>query len=138
MGASQCVHAGCGVCRAGFDSGDLARDSVWLAAVARVAEQGQGKGTMSLFTNGNARVTRLIIWQLAMGAVVMVLTQVLANLPAQDWLTLKQLKIASFVIGLVLTTIKGGEMFFSKTVSLFRNGGASTDTQPPFPPEKGT
>lgn len=77
---------------------------------------------MSLFSNGNARVTRLIILQLAMGALVMVLVQVLANLPAQDWLSPKALKITSFVIGIVLTTIKGAEMFFSKTVALFKAG----------------
>ena len=77
---------------------------------------------MSLFTNGNARVTRLIILQLAMGALVMVLVQVLANLPAQDWLSPKALKVTSFVIGTVLTTIKGAEMFFSKTVALFKTG----------------
>ncbi len=85
---------------------------------------------MGMFTNGNARVTRLVIVQLALGAIVMVLTQVLANLPAQDWLTLKQLKIASFVIGLVLTTIKGGEMFFSKTAALFKDHATTMPDDP--------
>lgn len=75
---------------------------------------------MSLFTNGNARITRLIIVQVFMGVLVMVLTQVIANLPAQDWLTPHQLKVTSFVIGTLLTAIKGIELFFTKTVALLK------------------
>jgi len=92
---------------------------------------------MSIFTNGNARITKLILLQLAAGVVVMVLTQVLANLPAQDWLSPKALKVTSFVLGTVLTAIKGGEMFFSKTVALFKgkdpetvSGNTETITKP--------
>ncbi len=79
-----------------------------------------------LFQNGNRRVMRLVILQLAAGVVVMVLTQVLANLPAQDWISPKALKIVSFIIGTSLTAIKGGEMFFSKTATLFKTGEIKT------------
>lgn len=76
---------------------------------------------MGLFDNGNKRVARLVLLQLGAGVGVMILTQILANLPAQDWLSSHALKVTSFVIGVVLTAIKGAEMFFSKTVAMFKD-----------------
>lgn len=76
---------------------------------------------MSLFTNGNARITRLIIIQLGLGTAYMVLTQIQGFLPNLDFLTPKQLKLASFVIATVLTAFRGGEMFFSKTTALLKD-----------------
>lgn len=73
-----------------------------------------------LFANGNARVTRLVILEMAAGIVTLVLINVIATLPAQDWMTPHALKITSFVLGTVLSIIKGMEMFFSKTSSLYK------------------
>lgn len=82
---------------------------------------------MGMFTNGNAKATRLIIIQLGIGVVVMVLTQVLGNLPSLDFLTPTALKLTSFIIGTTLTALRGAEMFFSKTASLLKTGESPTD-----------
>lgn len=76
---------------------------------------------MGLFQNGNKRVARLVVLQVGAGAGIMVLTQILANLPAQHWLSQRALEVTCFVIGTVLTAAKGIEMFFSKTVAMFKN-----------------
>ncbi len=75
---------------------------------------------MGLFTNGNARVTKLIIIQLALGQLVLVLNIIQGILPMFG-LTLLQLQRASASIMIFLVMIKGGEMFFNKVATLFKN-----------------
>jgi len=83
-----------------------------------------------LFTNGNKRVMRLTIYELASGVLILVIGGILATLPSQDWLSVRSIKIACFVLGTMQTTLKGVEMFFSKTISLFKSGEIQTgDTQ---------
>lgn len=80
---------------------------------------------MGLFTNGNARVTRLIIIQLGLAQVSLILMAVQGYLPTLDWLTPKQLKTLSFSIAVTLVSIKAGEMFFNKVASLLKSGEPS-------------
>lgn len=80
---------------------------------------------MSLFTNGNARITRLIIVQLGLAQFSLILMAVQGYLPTLDFLTPKELKITSFSIAVTLVSIRAGEMFFNKVASLFK--GESVD-----------
>lgn len=97
---------------------------------------------MSLFQNGNARVTKLIIWQLALGLLLIALTQIQGYLPSLE-MDPKTLKFTSFVFASVISLIRSGEMFFNKTASMFKNHELSTgDTQiftkPPEPTKQET
>lgn len=89
---------------------------------------------MNLFKNGNARVTRLVIFEMAFGVAIMVIGQVLGTLPSQDWLSPHTIKIVCFVLGTAQVTFKGVEMFFSKTAALFTNH--PTETETPATPAK--
>lgn len=75
---------------------------------------------MSLFTNGNARITRLIIVQLALSSLSLLIMQIQGFLPALDFLTPKELKITSFSLSVSLVAIEAGKMFFNKTVALLK------------------
>lgn len=74
---------------------------------------------MALFSNGKSRITRLVIFELGCGILIMIDAQILGTLPSQDWLTPEHRAKLCFALGLVLVLLKGMEMFFSKTVSLF-------------------
>lgn len=56
--------------------------------------------------------------KLAWGCAVMVLNQILGMLPALDFFSLPHLKLASFILGCVLTVAKGVEMFFDQSAAL--------------------
>lgn len=76
---------------------------------------------MGLFTNGNSRITKLIIIQLALSSITLILIQVQGFLPSLDFLTPKELKIVSFSLSTTLVGFKAGEMFFNKVASLFKS-----------------
>jgi len=76
---------------------------------------------MSLFKNGNRRIARLMLWEIGAGCAIIALAQILGNLPSQDWLTPREIKIIAFFVGISITLLKSAEMFFSKTVSLFKD-----------------
>lgn len=88
-----------------------------------------------MFQNGNRRVMRLTIYELASGVMILVIGGVLATLPSQDWLNLRTIKIACFILGTAQTTLKGVEMFFSKTITLFKSGEIQTDDTQPIEPD---
>jgi len=79
-----------------------------------------------LFSNGNARIARLAIWKVALGCFAIALIQIQGFLPGLDFLSPKWLKIASFSLAVILSLIKSGEMFFDKTVSMFKNNSFDT------------
>lgn len=91
---------------------------------------------MGLFTNGNARVTKLIIIQLGLASLSMVLIQVLGFLPSLDFLTPRQLKITCFALSVALSCNKAGELFFNKTASLLKS--YSPDKAPEIPAVSGS
>lgn len=76
---------------------------------------------MALFTNGKARITRLVLFELVCGVLIIIIGQILGTLPSQDWLAPTAIKKASFFLGVFQVCIKGAEMFFSKTTSLFQD-----------------
>ncbi len=82
-----------------------------------------------MFKNGNARITRLVIFELGCGLLLMVIMQVQGNMVAQDWMSPPTLKKVGFILSTVGTLVKAMELFFSKTVALF---------QPHQEPEKQT
>lgn len=83
-----------------------------------------------LFSNGNARVARLAIWKVGLGCFAIALIQVQGFLPGLDFLSPKWLKIISFSLAVILSLIKSGEMFFDKTVSMFKNNSFDTTFTP--------
>jgi hypothetical protein len=76
---------------------------------------------MAFFTNGKARITRLVLFELSCGVLIIIIGQVLGTLPSQDWLEQETIKKYCFFLGVAQVVIKGVEMFFSKTVSLFQD-----------------
>lgn len=92
--------------------------------------------TSFMFKNGNRRIARLVIYRLGAGVLIMVLGQVLANLPSQDWLTQEQIKIFCFIGGTILTVAKGVEFFFDKTINMFKNHEITDDPEPPNPNDR--
>ena len=85
---------------------------------------------MSLFQNGNARVARLVIYELASGVLIMVIGQILGMLPSQDWINPRTLKIIAFVLGTAQVTVKGCELFFSKTAAMFKGQDPNVKLEP--------
>jgi hypothetical protein len=72
-----------------------------------------------LFDNGNARKTRLVLFELAAGCVLMAIMQIQGMLPSQDWIPAIIAKKLSFALAVTGCIIKACEMFFSKTSSLY-------------------
>ena len=74
------------------------------------------------FKNGNRRIFRLTLWKLGWGIGTMVLIQVQAMLPQLgDYITPKHQALLAFLFGVILSCSKGVEMFFDKTISMFKN-----------------
>ena len=61
---------------------------------------------------------KLIQKKLGWGVVVIIITQILGNLPMLDFLSPQALKLTSFSLGVLLTIAKGIEMFFDQTAQL--------------------
>lgn len=76
---------------------------------------------MPLFQNGNRRIARLVIYELGAGVGIMVCSQVMGSLPAQDWMSQEHMKKVCFALGVVVTLLKGMELFFSKTITMFKS-----------------
>lgn len=86
--------------------------------------------TGGLFSNGNKRAGRLMLFELICGAIIMAGSQILAALPSQsDWLTPIMIKKGAFVIGALITIVKAVEFFFNKTAALIKDHTISFDTQ---------
>lgn len=89
---------------------------------------------MGLFTNGNARVTRLIICQLLLSAFTMIIVQVQGFLPSLDFIGPKALKITAFTLSVLLSINEAFKAFFNKTATLLNNH----DVPPVIPPPGST
>lgn len=74
--------------------------------------------------------------KLLWGCVVMVVTQVLGYLPSIDFFPPLYHKYLSFGLGLLLTIMKGIEMYYEKTEQLVKTGEISFDTETIVNPEK--
>lgn len=75
-----------------------------------------------IFKNGNRRVARLTVAKLVWGIVVLCLIQIQGSMSQLDSVLSEETQtILSFILGVILTCSKGAEMFFDKTVSMFKN-----------------
>lgn len=84
---------------------------------------------------------KLVIWKIAVGAIIVIIGGVIASLPSQDWIDPRTLKIALFFIGIFLSTLKAVDMAFDQTISAIKgrngngNGNGNTEfiQKPPTP-----
>lgn len=75
------------------------------------------------------KITELARKKLAWGCAVMVITQILGFMPSVDFLPTMYHKYASFGLGLLLTVMKGVEMYYEKTEQLVKTGEIEFDTE---------
>jgi len=69
-----------------------------------------------------AKLAEIARKKLAWGIAVMVATQVQGYLPSLDFIGTRELKIMSFGIAVMLTVMKGVEMFYEKSEQLAKTG----------------
>ena len=74
---------------------------------------------------------QLIQKKLMWGVVVIVVSNILGMLPALDFLPPIYLKIVSFTMGIILTVVKGMEMFYDQSAQLERTDETNTRTTSP-------
>lgn len=66
--------------------------------------------------------------KLAWGIVVMVLVQIQGFLPGLDFIPHELQRLISFTLAVILTVVKGVEMFYEKSEQLYKSGDISFDT----------
>lgn len=67
--------------------------------------------------------------KLAWGCAVLVATQIQGYLPSLDFLPARELKLISFLLAVLLTVMKGVEMFYERSEQLAKTGEISFDTE---------
>ncbi len=87
-----------------------------------------------IFQNGNRRIARLVIFELACGLGLMAIMQIQGHIPSLD-ITPQNMKLISFWLAVSGTILKSLELFFSKTAGMFKSGNFDLES-PPVPPIK--
>ena len=86
-----------------------------------------------------AKLAEIARKKLLWSVVVLVITQIQGYLPTLDWLPQNVLKPTCFILAVLLTAMKGVEMFYEKSEQLFKSGEISFDTETlvnPNPPKE--